>query len=237
MAPAPAPAPAPAAAATADEYEYDEFNPYLFMKLLPSYRTVRPIMPRPVLPSKPAHMPEVNLVLDLDETLVHCSVDPIADADLTFPVNFNGVDYQVYVRKRPYLDKFLKAIHGRFEVTIFTASQQVYAEALLKLIDPKGQFIQHKLYRDSCLCVDGNYLKDLHVLGRDLTKTVLVDNSPHAFGYQIDNGIPIESWFEDPADTELLKLASFLEELHGLEDVRTALRRKFQLAKLVKSAK
>lgn len=32
---------------------------------------------------------------------------------------------QVYVRKRPYLDRFLAWIAGRFEVTIFTASQQV----------------------------------------------------------------------------------------------------------------
>jgi CTD small phosphatase-like protein 2 len=87
------------------------------------------------------------------------SVDPIPDADVTFPVNFNGTSYQVYVRKRPYLDRFLQWIAGRFEVTIFTASQQVYAERLLNLLDPEGKYINHRLYRDSCLNFDGNYLK------------------------------------------------------------------------------
>ena len=62
-------------------------------------------------------------VLDLDETLVHCSVEPIVGADLTFGVDFNGVMYTVFVRKRPHLQRFLEAIAGRFEVVIFTASQ------------------------------------------------------------------------------------------------------------------
>jgi len=218
------------------EYEYEEFNPYLFIKLLPPYSSVAPKTPRIVLPKKSKKAPEISLVLDLDETLVHCSVDPIPDADVTFPVTFNGCNYMVYVRKRPHLDKFFASILGKFEVTIFTASQQVYAERLLNLLDPEGIYIHHRLYRDSCLPVEGNYLKDLNVLGRDLTKTVLVDNSPHAFGYQLDNGIPIESWFEDRNDTELLKLSAFLHQLLGQHDVRPLVRDKFRVHRLVEDA-
>lgn len=115
--------------------------------------------------------------------------------------------------------------------------QRVYAETLLNLIDPKRRMVKHRLFRDSCLNVDGNYLKDLSVLGRDLRTTVLVDNSPHAFGFQVDNGVPIESWFDDPTDTELLKLLSWLKTLHGAKDVRPMVRKKFRLHELIAAAR
>ena len=86
------------------------------------------------------------------------------------------------------------------------------------------------------MSVEGNFLKDLNVLGRCLSKSVLVDNSPHAFGYQVDNGIPIESWFDDPNDRELIKLEKFLKSLKGVEDVRTRVREQFQTYRRVQSA-
>ena len=100
----------------------------------------------------------------------------------------------------------------------------------------ESKFIRHRMFRDSCLPVEGNFLKDLSILGRDLSKAVLVDNSPHAFGYQVDNGIPIESWFDDPADKELLKLERFLRTLHGVDDVRDVVRKTFQTHQLVLEA-
>ena len=100
----------------------------------------------------------------------------------------------------------------------------------------EGKFIQHRMFRESCLAVEGNFLKDLNVLGRDLSKCVLVDNSPHAFGYQVDNGIPIESWFDDPNDTELLKLERFLRTLHGVKDTRTVIRKTFKTYQLIQEA-
>ncbi|EGZ25142.1 hypothetical protein PHYSODRAFT_311755 [Phytophthora sojae] len=210
-----------------------EFNPFYFMKTLPKYEDIvegkRPIS----LPEKSRNAPKICLVLDLDETLVHCSVDEVKNPHMQFPVTFNGVEYTVNVKKRPHLEYFLKRVSKLFEIVVFTASHKVYAEKLMNMLDPNRNFIKYRLYREDCLDVFGNYLKDLNVLGRDLSKVVLVDNSPHAFGYQVNNGIPIETWYDDEADAELLNLLPFLESLVDVDDVRPIVEKQFQIQKLI----
>lgn len=56
------------------------------------------------------------------------------------------------------------------QVVVFTASQRIYADVLLDRIDPQKKFVHHRLFREACLQVQGNFLKDLTVLGRDMTK-------------------------------------------------------------------
>jgi CTD small phosphatase-like protein 2 len=226
-----------AAAAEEEEGEIEEFDPYVFIQGLPRHSSVL-IRGKKCLPPRPRGMPKElkTLTLDLDETLVHCSIEPVPNPDIIFQVSFQGVSYEVYVRKRPHLELFLQTVATMFEVVVFTASQKVYADKLLDLIDPKKNMIQHRLFREACLCVQGNFIKDLSVLDRDLTKTVLVDNSPHAYGYNVDNGVPILSWFDDPNDTELLKLIEFLKRVQPAADVRDVVRDQFKTHRLVQHA-
>jgi CTD small phosphatase-like protein 2 len=66
-------------------------------------------------------------VLDLDETLVHSTLDAAFSigADFSFPVMFNGAEHMVHVRQRPHMQEFLERVATLFEVVVFTASQKV----------------------------------------------------------------------------------------------------------------
>lgn len=160
----------------------------------------------PFLPP-PKNQSAYTLVLDLDETLVH----------------FEAKEKKF--KLRPGCIKFIKdmsvansgdatgSANAMYEIVIFTAAAQDYADFILNYIDKERKYISHRLYRQHCRYDDGVYVKDLSLLGRDLKKTIIVDNIKDNFERQPQNGIEILTWLSDPADRELHKLGLFLSDL------------------------
>ena len=160
-----------------------------------------------------------TLILDLDETLVHSSFTPFKKNDIVLEVDFEGVMYNIYVLVRPYAEDFLKNMSKYFEIIIFTASISKYASPLLDIID-KDKNIKYRLFRDHCTYINGIFIKDLKRLNRNLEDVIIVDNSPLAYAFDSDNGLPIKTWYDDPDDIELMKIEPLIIFLSQTKDVR-----------------
>jgi len=179
-----------------------------------------------LLPELDSNQPRKKcLVLDLDETLVHSSFKPIPDADFKIEIELEGTIHRVYVRKRPFVDEFMKHVGKKWEVVIFTASLAKYADPLLDILD-RDKVVTTRLFREGCVQHYGNYVKDLSHMGRPMNEIVIVDNSPFSYMFQPDNAIPITSWFNNRSDRELHDLMPFLDSLLEVKDIPEVLKRK-----------
>ncbi|KAF9263426.1 NIF-domain-containing protein [Marasmius fiardii PR-910] len=178
--------------------------------------------PMPLLPPiAPEHVGRKCLVLDLDETLVHSSFKPIPNPDFIVPVEIEYHWHHFHVLKRPGVDLFLKEMGRIYEVVVFTASLSKYADPVLDQLDT-SKVVAHRLFRESCYSHKGNYVKDLSQLGRPLSSTIILDNSPASYIFHPNNAVPVSSWFNDPHDAELPDLIPFLVDLapENVGDVR-----------------
>jgi CTD small phosphatase-like protein 2 len=167
-----------------------------------------------------------TLILDLDETLVHSFYPELGkymiknDKDVCFTI-------------RPFARELLKFAAQRFEVIVFTASRKEYADKILDFLDLGRELVSLRIYREHCITTEIGYVKDLRIFhGRSLDKMILVDNSLISAAYQMENLIPIMSWYGDENDRELLKLINFLGVLSKIPDVRPWLRSTFGLSTL-----
>ena len=140
-----------------------------------------------------------TLVLDLDETLISYRLDELG----------RGV-----LKPRPNLYNFLSEMCKIFEIIIFTAGTQEYADPILDIIEKKKLFFDKRLYRQHTIIMDNVFVKDLSKLGRDLSKVIIVDNMPQNFKLQKENGIFIKNFNgDDKNDSALIDLIPILRKI------------------------
>ncbi|CAG8976313.1 hypothetical protein HYALB_00005719 [Hymenoscyphus albidus] len=223
-----------------------------------------PAAPRPLIPQRqPSYvLPDAangkliqkTLILDLDETLIHSmakggrmSTGHMVEVKLNTVVGAGGTatlgpqhPILYYVHKRPHCDDFLRKVCKWYKLVIFTASVQEYADPVIDWLEQERKFFSGRYYRQHCTFRHGAFIKDLSSVEPDLSKVMILDNSPLSYMFHrgrftlsfdgaqktnlfTDNAIPIEGWINDPTDNDLLHLVPLLEGLQWVTDVRALL--------------
>ena len=110
-------------------------------------------------------------------------------------------------------------------IIVYTASHQSYADSVLDTIDPNKDYIKYRLYRHNCVEVDMEgekfYIKDLRILRNvEIKNMVIIDNSIMSFAFQLENGIPILPYYDNPEDSELNFLINYINYITKFDDIR-----------------
>ena len=164
-----------------------------------------PAPPRPLVPRRqPSYSLSTNpsdsifthktLVIDLDETLIHSlakggrmSSGHMVEVKLSTAVGFGGTTLGpqhpilYYVHKRPHCDDFLRKVCKWYNLVVFTASVQEYADPVIDWLEQERKYFSARYYRQHCTFRNGAYIKDLSSVEPDLSKVMILDNSPLSY--------------------------------------------------------
>ncbi|KAL7716433.1 Mitochondrial import inner membrane translocase subunit TIM50 [Entamoeba marina] len=164
---------------------------------------------------------KTTVVLDLDETLIHTHLQPFNVSSDHFTITIDGNDYLVSIR--PHVRYFLKSLSKKYEVVLFTAGTERYANQIIEELERDENFFTHKLYQNSCKNKFGHLLKNASKLGRDLKKVVCVDDNHYAWK-STENLITCKRYNGGDEDSELIQILQKIEEITKGDDIRTRIR-------------
>jgi CTD small phosphatase-like protein 2 len=192
-----------------------------------------------------------TIVIDIDETLGHFIQNEISmkyfnNYGYIFEDNTNKILFKTNNKNkikvgmfliRPYAKYFLEKLNNLFfEIVIFSAGTKEYCDKVLDILDINNNIIKYRLYRSHLSLRNiNNDVKDLSLLGRDLSKVIMIDNFSENYKLQQDNGLPINSWFGDANDTSLRDLIPIMNYIvkNNINDVRNVVKKvKMQLNNL-----
>lgn len=128
----------------------------------------------------------------------------------------------ICINIRPKVMEILKILKKYYRIAVFTASVRAYADTILSYLDPKGEIFEARYYRDHCIKILNNHIKDLRLFTQPNSKNdknwtfdelFLIDNASHCFGFHIANGIPMLPFTEDKDDNEMVHLYHYLKAI------------------------
>ena len=187
------------------------------------------------------HKDKKLLIIDMDETLVHSDLDFTLEQKIKkydAILHFNSDEEKnipIPLIIRPGTKKFLDYAAKEFDLVVFTASDQQYADEVIDYIEKDKKYFKMRLYRNHCLFIEpGLYIKDLRIFSgiKNMEDIIILDNSIFSFANQLNNGILITSFFSDMNDTFLENVKCYLDYIKNEKDIRVINKQSFRFEEI-----
>ena len=131
---------------------------------------------------------------------------------------------------RPGLISFLSMIKPYYELISFSSENDIITKSIIKEIELKEKIFDYNFGREHCVLCDNILVKDISLIGRDLSNILIVDDNENSFKLNEENGIKI-SKFEGyqgnyKNDNALFELEKILILIYkgNYNDIRLALK-------------
>ena len=161
----------------------------------------------PYIKSPP--MKKYTLILDLDKTI-------------SYKNNKTGE-----ITLRNGLFSFLSGIKPFYEIITFSLEPKNVCDSITNMIEQDKKYFDYKFYKEHSVLYENNLVKDLSLIGRDITKMIIVDDEEVCFKLNKENGIKIAPFNgENGNDNKLFELKKILKEIYigNYDDLRIALK-------------
>jgi hypothetical protein len=149
-----------------------------------------------------------TLLINIDNTLIH-----------TFK-NSNKIII------RNYLNEFLSSLIPYYELISFTYGNKKYSDNIINVIEEKDIYFEFNLYKENCTYLNEEYYKDFNKLGRDIKRTIIIEDIDNSFGDKNDNTILIKPFVTNENDFILKNLSLILIQIakDECDDIRKSLK-------------
>ena len=175
-----------------------------------------------ILPKIDNNKYKYTLVLDLDETLIHCN---------------RNTNNGFILLLRPGLIEFLQKMKNLCELILFSFGTSSYVDSIIKVIEKKEKFFEYILDRNHGIYENGECIKNLDMLNRDLKNVIIIDDTYKYFKLHKENGICVKPFYGDIENDNntLIVLGNILEKIffdaNNSGDIRISLKKYKKLLK------
>ena len=155
---------------------------------------------------------EYTLLIHLDDTIIHIP----------------NKSSNIYLRNG--LFEFLNYVNQYYEIISFTNGNENYSDQIINLIESNGKYFDYCLHRDNATYLNEEYYKDIKKIGRDVKKTIIIDDKNNNLGIEDENTIFIKSFIfnenDNKYDNVLKNLCNILISIAKDEpdDIRKSIR-------------